>query len=60
MKVLKNILILAVIIAFAAGCNKGIDPITYVNPGPDAAAPVVNVISPTEGYQWDVDSLRLQ
>ena len=57
MKVLKNILILAVIIAFAAGCNKGIDPITYVNPGPDAAAPVVNVISPTEGYQWDVDSL---
>lgn len=57
MKVLKNILILTVLIAFATACNEGIDPITYVAPGPDAAAPVVNVISPTEGYQWDVDSL---
>ncbi len=57
MKVLKNILILAVLIVFAAACNEGIDPITPVDPGPDAAAPVVSVISPTEGYQWDVDSL---
>jgi hypothetical protein len=57
MKVLKNILILAVLIVFAAACNEGIDPITPVDPGPDAAAPVVSVISPVEGYQWDVDSL---
>ena len=57
MKVLTNILILAVLIVFAAACNEGIDPITPVDPGPDAAAPVVSVISPTEGYQWDVDSL---
>ncbi len=57
MKIIKNILILAVLIVFAAACNEGIDPITPVDPGPDAAAPVVSVISPAEGYQWDVDSL---
>ena len=43
-------MILAVLIVFAAACNEGIDPITPVDPGPDAAAPVVSVISPTEGY----------
>jgi hypothetical protein len=57
MKVLKNILILAVLIVFATACNEGIDPITPVDPGPDAAAPIVGVISPVEGYHWDVDSL---
>ena len=57
MKVLKNIIIPAVLIVFAAACNEGIDPIAYVNPGPDAASPVVNVISPTEGQVIDVDSL---
>ena len=57
MKVLKNILILAVLTVFAAACNEGIDPITPLDPGPDAATPVVGVISPVEGYHWDVDSL---
>lgn len=30
-------------------CNDGIDPITEVDPGADATAPVVKIISPTEG-----------
>jgi hypothetical protein len=49
MKVLKNIIIPAVLIVFAAACNKGIDPIAYVNPGPDAASPVVTINYPVEG-----------
>ncbi|MGE5943357.1 MAG: LamG-like jellyroll fold domain-containing protein [Flavobacteriales bacterium] len=30
-------------------CNDGIDPISYVDPGPDAGAPVVTIIKPTNG-----------
>jgi hypothetical protein len=57
MKVFKNILILSLILVSVAACNKGIDPITYVAPGTDESAPVVNIISPTEGLVIDVDSL---
>jgi hypothetical protein len=55
MKIIKNILMAAVLIVGAVACNEGIDPITYVDPGPDQSAPVVNVISPTEGLVIDVD-----
>ena len=42
------------ILAFAAmlmmaSCYDGIDPITEVDPGPDAGAPIVAIISPTNG-----------
>lgn len=33
----------------ALSCYDGIDPITKVDPGADMSAPVVNIISPTEG-----------
>lgn len=36
-------------ILFAVSCNDGIDPITEVDPGVDETAPVVNIITPTEG-----------
>jgi len=48
MKILDKILILAMILLFAAGCQKGIDPISKVAPGPDTAAPVVKINYPTD------------
>lgn len=37
------------LLAVAAGCNDGIDPISPVDPGVDAAAPVVKINYPAEG-----------
>jgi hypothetical protein len=34
---------------FTTGCDEGIDPITSVAPGPDEAAPAVNITFPNEG-----------
>ncbi len=44
-------------LAFIAGCNEGIDPISQVNPGPDATAPVIKVIAPAAGYEIKVPDL---
>lgn len=44
-------------VLLATACNKGIDPITYVAPGNDAAAPVITLIYPTEGTQLQVPDL---
>ena len=49
MKISKYILTTTFIIVFMMGCDEGIDPITYVAPGPDEAAPVVNITFPNEG-----------
>ncbi|NMC40263.1 MAG: LamG domain-containing protein [Bacteroidales bacterium] len=57
MKDFKNILILSAILAFAVSCNEGIDPISYVAPGPDQAAPVVNIKYPVEGTRIQVPEL---
>ncbi|CAH8283586.1 concanavalin A-like lectin/glucanase superfamily protein [Mariniflexile fucanivorans] len=37
-----------------SSCNEGIDPITAVDPGPDAGAPVVNIIKPLNGFEIQV------
>jgi len=57
MKFLKNSLACIVILVFAAACNEGIDPITLVDPGADASAPVVTVKYPTEGVKIEVPEL---
>ncbi len=49
MKILKNILVFTIAIAFAAACNEGIDPITSVSPGVDETAPTVAINYPTQG-----------
>ncbi len=49
MKILKYIFTAALMAAFITACDEGIDPITYVAPGPDEAAPVVNITYPNEG-----------
>ena len=36
-------------ILIAVSCNDGIDPITKVDPGVDETAPVVKIVTPTEG-----------
>ena len=58
MKVIKYILTLMVALVFATACDEGyLDPITKVDPGADASAPVVSIKSPVEGYAIEVDSL---
>lgn len=46
MKILNKIFVLALIALFAASCQKGIDPISYVAPGADTSAPVVKINYP--------------
>ncbi|MDW7693286.1 LamG-like jellyroll fold domain-containing protein [Flammeovirgaceae bacterium SG7u.111] len=46
---MKRIYIYALALALFSGCNEGIDPISYVDPGPDMAAPEVTIDYPTEG-----------
>ena len=36
-------------LVFMISCNDGIDPISYVDPGPDAGAPIVNITYPVDG-----------
>lgn len=57
MKTLKYILAFMVAIVFIVSCNEGIDPITFVDPGPDKTAPVVTVKYPTEGVKIQVPEL---
>ncbi len=49
MKILKYLFISLLLMAAASSCQKGIDPIEAVAPGPDTAAPVVVVNYPLEG-----------
>lgn len=49
MKILKYLFISSLLIVFTVGCEKGIDPITAVDPGPDVTAPVVKINYPAEG-----------
>ncbi len=57
MKILKNIFAGLFILLFAAACNEGIDPISRVDPGADASAPVIKINSPAEGYQIKVSDV---
>jgi hypothetical protein len=56
MKGLKYILIMTVTILLAS-CNEWIDPISYVEPGPDQSAPVVTIKYPVEGTSIQVPTL---
>ncbi|WP_411766545.1 LamG domain-containing protein [Winogradskyella sp. A3E31] len=49
----KYIFGLCLIMLFSA-CDEGIDPITEVDPGPDAGAPLVSIMKPTEGFEIQV------
>lgn len=55
MKILKYIILGSLAMVFAVACQKGIDPISYVDPGPDTAAPVVSISYPIEGTKIRVD-----
>jgi hypothetical protein len=46
-----------VTLAFFAGCTEGIDPITKVDPGPDASNPVVTIKAPLDGTKIQVPEL---
>jgi hypothetical protein len=55
MKILKYIILVSLAVVLAVACQKGIDPIAYVAPGPDTAAPVVTISYPIEGTKIRVD-----
>jgi hypothetical protein len=57
MKISKNILVCLFILVFAAACDQGIDPITPVQPGPDATAPAITIKYPLEGTKVQVPSI---
>ncbi len=54
MKKLKNIISGIVALVFFVSCEKGIDPLTQIDPGADESAPVVVINYPTEGTQIKV------
>jgi hypothetical protein len=49
MKNLKYIFIYSLMMVFVYSCEKGLDPITSVAPGPDENIPVLTINYPTEG-----------
>lgn len=49
MKHLKYVIFSVVISLMVVSCNEGIDPISPVDPGPDATAPVITIKYPTQG-----------
>jgi hypothetical protein len=53
MKLFKHIIPITLAFALFSGCDDDgyIDPITEVAPGPDEAAPTVDIVYPTEGTQ---------
>lgn len=57
MKILRNILVGAMVLFFAVACNEGIDSITSIAPGPDELAPVVTISYPVDGTLIQVPEL---
>ncbi|MGS2725285.1 LamG-like jellyroll fold domain-containing protein [Psychroserpens sp. BH13MA-6] len=51
MKTINTYLIALLALISVSSCYEGIDPITEVDPGEDAGAPIVNIIYPTEGTE---------
>ena len=49
MKIFRHILFIAIAMSVAVACDRGIDPISKVEPGPDEEAPKVTIDYPTEG-----------
>ena len=57
MKRFKYIATALFFLVVAISCNKGIDPLTRIEPGADASAPVVSIKYPTEGVKIEVPQL---
>ena len=57
MKIFKHISTALLFLVVAYSCNKGIDPLTRIEPGADASAPVVTIKYPTEGVKIEVPEL---
>jgi len=55
MRTIKKLIAVVVLMLFAVACNDGIDPITQVDPGPDASAPEVTINYPIEGTKIKVN-----
>jgi hypothetical protein len=55
MKILKYIYIPLSVMVLTISCQKGIDPISKVDPGPDTAAPAITISYPIEGTKIRVD-----
>ncbi len=49
MKIIKYLMIFSLVIIFAVACEKGLDPINSVDPGPDEAAPELVINYPLDG-----------
>ena len=54
MKNIYKILTAILVSIFLVSCNDGIDPITAVDPGPDAGAPTVTIVKPSNGFEIQV------
>ena len=52
-KIYKHLFVLLSLVMLSS-CYDGIDPITYVDPGPDAGAPIITIMKPTEGFEIQV------
>ncbi|UAB76287.1 LamG domain-containing protein [Mesoflavibacter sp. SCSIO 43206] len=57
MKKLNTYILAFLTLALTASCYEGIDPITQVDPGPDAGAPIVTIEKPVDGFQIQVADL---
>lgn len=55
MKTIEKLIAVILLMFFAIACNDGIDPITQVDPGPDASAPEVTLNYPVEGTKIKVN-----
>lgn len=54
MKTLYKQILALLALVMMVSCYEGIDPITYVDPGPDSGAPEITIMKPTEGFQIQV------
>jgi hypothetical protein len=49
MKNFRYLILLSLLMAMTISCEKGLDPINSVSPGPDTESPVITINNPTEG-----------
>lgn len=54
MKNIKKYILAISALLMMISCYDGIDPITEVDPGPDAGAPIVTILKPSEGFEIQV------
>jgi hypothetical protein len=54
MKTINKYIFTFLALLMITSCYDGLDPITEVDPGPDAGAPMVTIVKPTEGFEIQV------